>query len=349
MVQNVWVGKEKEEGPGKSGRSDIEIEKKGIEYEKQQNVRFEEKFDAEESTKVCKNSMKAKRKSKNEKEEGEENLRQAKMLKHCDICHKPFRYVSSLVSHKKSEHPDRTKFTCPECGEEVSRWALYEKHLRNHRESVKPNTVKCDICHKDFDYINSLLRHRQLLHPSVVPYKCTICSHVSPLYKDYKYHMQIDHKESGVKLSLSCLICEVCGKDFLCHYSLLSHRKFHRSPQYECKICQKRFKAKKSLQGHERLHTGEKPYSCDTCGKAFPGKSYLANHVTVHTGQKPHVCAVCGKAFSKKWNLVQHERIHTGERPYKCPICPQNFIQNFILKDHMKKIHNKDLKDFKSS
>lgn len=280
----------------------------------------------------------------------EDNLKEARCLKYCDVCSQPFRHVSSLLDHKKSMHPDRPKFECSDCKEKLTSWAAYEKHLKKHHEpETEMKTVKCDVCSKDFEYINSLVQHRRVTHPTNKVYTCTLCGLTTTLYKDYKLHLRLSHKDSGVKLSLSCLICDICGKEFLCHYNLSNHRKYHGSPQFKCNVCNKLFKAKKSLQGHQRIHTGEKPYTCETCGKSFPGKSYLINHGVTHSGQKPFVCEVCGKAFSKKWNMIQHERIHTGERPYKCPVCSQGFIQNFILKDHMKKVHNRDLKEFAKS
>lgn len=293
------------------------------------------------------NSTEEEGNSKKKKELKEDNLNGARSVKHCDVCALPFRYVTSLVAHKKIEHPDKPKFECPECKQEIGTWVQYEKHLKKHKEPEPDSkTIKCDVCFKEYEYINSLIQHRRVNHPGNKIFKCTLCNTQFNLYKDYKLHLRLSHKDSGIKLSLSGLICDICGKEFLCHYNLSNHRKHHGSPQFKCDVCNKLFKTKKSLHCHHRIHTGEKPYTCETCGKSFPGKSYLINHGITHSGQKPFVCEVCGKAFSKKWNMIQHERIHTGERPYKCPVCCQGFIQNFILKDHMKKAHNRDLKEF---
>lgn len=279
----------------------------------------------------------------------EDNLNGARSVKHCDVCSLPFRYVTSLLAHKKIEHPEMPKFQCPECKQVVGTWVQYNKHLKKHKEpepELDAKTIKCDVCLKEYEYINSLIQHRRVNHPGNKSFKCTLCNAQFNLYKDYKLHLRLSHKDSGIKLSLSGLICDICGKEFLCHYNLSNHRKHHGSPQFKCDVCNKLYKTKKSLHCHQRIHTGEKPYTCETCGKSFPGKSYLINHNITHSGQKPFVCEICGKAFSKKWNMIQHERIHTGERPYKCPVCSQGFIQNFILKDHMKKAHNRKLEEF---
>lgn len=276
----------------------------------------------------------------------EENLTGAASLKFCDICSQPFRYVSSLVAHKKLQHPGRLKFECTFCKEKIDSWLLYEKHLKQHKQSELGKTIKCDVCSKEFEYINSLIQHRKVTHPNNNSFECTLCGVVSIVYKDYKQHLRQSHKDSGVKLSLSCLVCDVCGKEFLCHYSMSSHRKYHGSPQFKCSVCGKMYKTKKSLKCHQMIHTGERPYTCEKCGKSFPGKSYLINHSVMHSDRKPFICETCGKAFSKKWNMIQHERVHTGERPYTCPVCSESFIQNFILKTHMKKVHDKDLVEF---
>lgn len=206
-------------------------------------------------------------------------------------------------------------------------------------------SVSCDVCNREFDYINSLIRHRKLAHPENQIYKCSLCNFESNDYIAYKNHMRLSHRNQ-VQLSISGLICDICGKEFLCHYNLASHRKIHKDPQYRCSFCGNMFKTKRAATHHERLHTGEKPFTCETCGKSFPGKNYLINHQNTHTAVKPHVCDICGKAFVTRWNLIQHERIHTGERPYHCPLCDNSYVQNFLLKRHLLKVHQKDWQDY---
>lgn len=220
-----------------------------------------------------------------------------------------------------------------------------EKKRKKIKKKVEPKseTVACDVCAKAFEYINSLIRHRKQLHPEHPVFLCTLCGFQSNVFAEYKQHIR-SHRDR-VQLSISCLICDICGKEFLCHYNLVNHRKYHMAPKYPCSHCPKMFKSKPAARHHERIHTGENPFTCETCGKSFPGKNYLINHQKSHSDQKEFVCDVCEKAFGKKWNLVQHERIHTGERPYRCQLCGRSFMQNFLLKNHLKKAHQRDWRD----
>ena len=94
----------------------------------------------------------------------------------------------------------------------------------------------------------------------------------------------------------------------------------------------------------------EKKYSCETCNKSF---STIYNkrrhddmfHNSNAQSQTEFKCSSCDKVFTSIYNKNRHENIHKPivERlKYKCIInnCNRGFTTQFILKMHIKKVHN---------
>ena len=70
---------------------------------------------------------------------------------------------------------------------------------------------------------------------------------------------------------------------------------------------------------------------------------------TAHVRKKPHTCCVCGKLFRNKALLAVHELIHEEkkgnlekmERIFPCPHCSYIAALKTVLKNHIKKVHER--------
>ena len=85
------------------------------------------------------------------------------------------------------------------------------------------------------------------------------------------------------------------------------------------------------------------------CDEVYTKKIRLIIHQRKHYGLKPFKCQFCGKKFNEGGNLKIHLRNHNNEKPYKCyiPNCNEEFKFSYLLKRHLKGIHNLDSSTFK--
>lgn len=158
----------------------------------------------------------------------------------------------------------------------------------------------------------------------------------------------------------------------------VAQRKNLRSTEYKCETCNHIFKKKCHLLEHQRIHTNERPFVCEFCGRHFTHKGVLLKHQKqIHSNERPFPCNLCGVLFKIKYHLKRHiervhapeakirsyckcqhcdkafwtkherdvhQRTHTGECPYICEVCGKLFKSDPAIRQHMKQVHNKDVK-----
>ena len=102
---------------------------------------------------------------------------------------------------------------------------------------------------------------------------------------------------------------------------------------------------------HMNNNSGQKKYNCEECGKFFSKIYNKRRHVdmfhsnnAVRKEKAEFKCSSCDKVFNSIYNKTRHENVHKpiNERlKYKCLIndCNKSFTTQFILKMHIKKVH----------
>lgn len=271
----------------------------------------------------------------------------------CGTCRSFFKTRKEVREHKKAKrHAEFSSIICELCGESFIRQKK-ALHMQIHHEKV---TFKCDICQREFNLRNNLLRHK-MRHTGEKPFACSQCGkrfiqkvtmqahEKTHTIKNVNYKEECEfcqrvfytrafferHMRTHMKTwqpavpQLKNYTCQFCSAKFLHPGSLRQHYKMHKEPQFLCNECGKACMTKSLLDSHMRTHTGEKPYVCKICLKSFTNRSVLEVHRLVHTGERPFKCQYCPRAFRQFPHLKLHERTHTGEKPYMCHVCCKSF------------------------
>ena len=124
-------------------------------------------------------------------------------------------------------------------------------HLHSSDHFMDGKEHSCDICHKQFDSANSVMRHKRS-HSGDRPY-----------------------------------ICKICGWGFNLSGNLNQHLAIHQKVKpFKCVYCGKTFARSNVLKAHVRCHTGERPYQCQLCGSKFIIGHNLKKHMLTRHGIK---------------------------------------------------------------
>ncbi|ERL90344.1 hypothetical protein D910_07693 [Dendroctonus ponderosae] len=230
--------------------------------------------------------------------------------------------------------------------EPIQMTALFSSHESKQelevrrKKQAKEKHYDCEICHKSFLTMTSLLRH-EVVHSDSRPFECDFCKQTFKSKQFLQAHRNTHTKEKYYE-------CEFCHKRFLSAQVLWNHKIVHSDQRpFECDICKKTFKAKGSLQVHRNTHTKEKHYECEVCQKRFLLSQVLQNHKIVHSDQRPFECDICKQTFKAKrlqneWYIPIKEEITIDEHDLL-------EVQNLEIKaDERRTLNTKDQKTSKN-
>uniref|UniRef100_A0A1B0CLJ2 Putative transcription factor grauzone-like protein n=1 Tax=Lutzomyia longipalpis TaxID=7200 RepID=A0A1B0CLJ2_LUTLO len=166
----------------------------------------------------------------------------------CKTCGQAFALANMLVSHIRRVHENACISICDICAKVYRHKYLFEKHMMEHRNELKPN-VPCPVCGKLFTYRLAMKRHLRR-HNTSGSLECHICRHVSANQQALREHIKLNHMERKL---------------------------------YECSLCERIFRTRKALKEHMASHTGKFLYECAYCAKQFNNNAnYYSHKKNVH-------------------------------------------------------------------
>ena len=187
----------------------------------------------------------------------------------CTICNKTYRHRKELNKHVYT-HAEEKPYPCNQCNKSFQSESLLKDHARTHK---KPFT--CQTCGKSFAKGNYLIKHQIVHNRGTVPapHKCNVCHREFNWLTSLQVHM-LSHSTNNKPF-----ICELCGKGFPLKIRLLKHLRIHSDEKpFSCDHCGKRFNTKFQMMSHRAVHTGERAHKCDLCSKCFRFRSNLNAH-----------------------------------------------------------------------
>ncbi|XP_043339211.1 zinc finger protein ZFAT isoform X2 [Cervus elaphus] len=228
----------------------------------------------------------------------------------------------------------------------------YEQPMKSSR--LGPTQLKiftCEYCNKVFKFKHSLQAHLRI-HTNEKPYKCSQCSYASAIKANLNVHLR---KHTGEKFA-----CDCCSFTCLSKGHLKVHvERVHKKIKQHCRFCKKKYSDVKNLIKHIRdahdpqdkpvqealdelcLMTREGKrqllYDCHICERKFKNELDRDRHMLVHGDKWPFACELCGHGATKYQALELHVRKHPFV--YVCALCPKKFVSSIRLRAHIKEAH----------
>ncbi|CAC5383809.1 KRAB [Mytilus coruscus] len=294
----------------------------------------------------------------------------------CYICGQVFHSFSHRSYHEYNDHQDEVIELWWNRKKDYRREYLNDYNIKRYQQKRK-DQHKCRFCDKRFTYSVKKKQHESDAHGvhGSNKYHCDVCDQKYGSFERMKKHMEEHYKSEGTPNTEERLakieemlpkkdkrvMCHECGKLVLKKY-LNAHLRIHleasndgkTSPttvgKIACYKCGQMVK-KKNFNAHFRERHKEKEVMCEICGKMFFHRGRLNEHKKIkHSGDiekkvkkkgPPQQCNVCGKILASKKCLYVHEKMKHSQGKFQCQICFKKFFYNFLLRDHIKHVHEK--------
>lgn len=259
----------------------------------------------------------------------------------CFYCNNFFVPFKELREHTETEHRNV-------CDDTIIKIIKSSQEIITY---VDISCIKCKLCDKKLESIDSLTQHLCKVHDKTfydaakktrgvlgfdmstdLP-KCHICDRQFSYFRNLKVHMNEHYGH---------LVCFVCGKKFMSKKRYESHvsAAHTENERIECTLCDKILKTKAMLQYHLDKDHRKRTVKCLKCPKTFPYGQYMkrAHHMAEAHGIKRPVfkCETCDKEYQTVTSLNTHKRmIHKRTREFKCEICGYVTTDGSYFKKHL--------------
>lgn len=137
----------------------------------------------------------------------------------CDVCGKLCQNTGSLYVHQKWAHY-KPKFECHICRRRMVTQENLDQHLITQHEQREK--IVCAQCGKTFTKKDSFKRH-MAVHTGSKPHPCPICTKPFARQSQLRQHVLIHTGQRP-------FVCDICGKGFTQKPGLICHRKTHPGP-----------------------------------------------------------------------------------------------------------------------
>ena len=279
----------------------------------------------------------------------------------CQSCHMQFSNREQLIMHLKVCNPNQLSSL------RVIKTTNYEsmKHLaeesEDNEEEYNSKAITCRFCPRQFTMKKCLAKH-EYLHQAD-PDNPKLQSRAK------KKRTRIKKPKDGPSMPKGNYQCDKCTCTFRVYSALERHQEAHLlsatlpkqiTPDEEisglqtkelkdgmimrCGKCDVAY----NTYGMYRLHMQqyhEKSLNCEDCGKKFTLPNTLKKHRLNYHTQFPKICDDCGQFCATKEEFKKHLASAHGngiqENKVPCEICGKMVKNKYILKQHVKLVHEK--------
>ncbi|XP_052070994.1 uncharacterized protein LOC127709458 isoform X3 [Mytilus californianus] len=239
----------------------------------------------------------------------------------CDVCQEKFTYFMMMKKHIANEH-NGENFGCNDCNMWFKDKRTLKRHqMKEHLKGCVKEQSTCYVCNLKFRSDISLKRHK------------------------LKEHLIEDKHLSKSRENVAC---EQCGK-IVTRRSMRLHLLVHREKEFMCEYCGEKFRRRDVMKQHRQIHLRKKNvvksetsgYECLICGLILSTNGALKRHFSwKHSSAKFSIpCKTCGRLYASKPVLSIHMKLKHSHQPFYCEICNKRFYYNYMLKNHVKIVH----------
>lgn len=223
----------------------------------------------------------------------------------CTKCDKVLADRMCLRNHDLLFHQNEESliYQCEHCPEKFAKKYLLDHHNVKHIRKDK-SKLTCPTCGNGFLTDATLQKHIQKVHSTDYDNICEICAKIVRGNAAFERHMK---EHEGIVLPR--FQCTVCGLWLKTKRILVKHTEKHDGRTYPCKVCGKQSASKSALQSHmSYVHDLARKHACTLCDKSFKKAIALKEHMTTHTGEVLYTCPHCPTTFNSRANMHSHRK-----------------------------------------